>query len=237
MVTIFPICLLFTLNFIFYSTFYNTVNGIFCEELTEGITIKREEKTSHLHFYFHDVISGKKPSAVKIAGPPNSSTNGFGATTVIDDALTEGPEISSKLVGRAQGIYAIAAQEDLSLLMVMNFAFIEGTYNGSSISILGRNPVFNDVREMPIVGGSGVFRLARGYALAHTVRFDYKTGDATVEYHVYVSHYLATVMLICCFSCVSLVNYTIRNSYLLSSLSLSFLARMEFGWVFIGKIG
>ena len=189
MATIFSICHLFTLNFIIFSTFYNNVNGIFCEELTEGIAIKRVEKTSHLHFYFHDVISGKKPSAVKIAGPPNSTANGFGAITMIDDALTEGPEISSKLVGRAQGIYAIAAQEDLSLLMVMNFAFIEGTYNGSSISILGRNQVFNDVREMPIVGGSGVFRLARGYALAHTIWFDYKTGDATVEYHVYVSHY------------------------------------------------
>ncbi|XVE69520.1 hypothetical protein DITRI_Ditri09bG0158700 [Diplodiscus trichospermus] len=189
MATIFSICLLFTLEFIIFSSFYNTVNGIFCEELSEGIAIKRVEKTSHLHFYFHDVVSGKSPSAVKIAGPPNSTAYGFGATTVIDDALTEGPELSSKLVGRAQGMYAIAAKKDLSLLMVMNFAFIEGTYNGSSISILGRNPVFNDVREMPVVGGSGVFRLSRGYALAHTIKFDYKTGDATVEYHVYVSHY------------------------------------------------
>ncbi|EOY17609.1 Disease resistance-responsive family protein [Theobroma cacao] len=185
----FSICLLFTFNFIIFSNFCNTAYGIFCEETTEAITIKRVEKTSHLHFYFHDVISGKQPSVVKIAGPPNSTGYGFGATMIMDDALTEGPEISSKLVGRAQGMYAIAAQEELSLLMVMNFAFIEGTYNGSSISILGRNPVLNDIREMPIVGGGGVFRLARGYALADTIRLDYKTGDATVEYHVYVSHY------------------------------------------------
>ncbi|OMO75878.1 Plant disease resistance response protein [Corchorus olitorius] len=181
------------INFIIFSisTFHaNIVNGIFCEEVTDAIAIKREEKTTHLHFYFHDIVGGQKPSVVKIAGPSNSSSAyGFGATMMMDDALTEGPEISSKLVGRAQGIYGIAAQEDVSLLMVMNFAFTEGSYNGSSISILGRNPVFNDVREMPIVGGSGVFRLARGYALAHTIRFDYKTGDATVEYHVYVSHY------------------------------------------------
>ncbi|XVE99855.1 hypothetical protein REPUB_Repub03eG0237500 [Reevesia pubescens] len=189
MATKFPICLLLTLNYIIFSTFYDIVNGIFCEELTEGIAIKRVEKTSHLHFYFHDVVSGKKPSAVKIAGPPNSGANGFGATMMMDDALTEEPEMSSKLVGRAQGIYGIASQEDLSLLIVMSFAFIEGIYNGSSISIVGRNPVLNDMREMPIVGGSGVFRLARGYALAHTIWLDYKTGDATVEYHVYVSHY------------------------------------------------
>ncbi|PPD73414.1 hypothetical protein GOBAR_DD29662 [Gossypium barbadense] len=158
MATIFSIYLLFTLYYITFSTFYSTVSGIFCEEISEGIAIKRVEKRSHLHFYFHDVISGKKPSAVKIAGPPNSSAYGFGATMMMDDALTEGPEISSKLVGRAQGMYALAAQEDVSLLMVMNLAFIEGTYNGSSISVVGRNPVFDDVREMPIVGGSGVFR-------------------------------------------------------------------------------
>ncbi|KAK8508206.1 hypothetical protein V6N13_055655 [Hibiscus sabdariffa] len=189
MATRFSICLLFTLNCIIFSAFYDSVNGIFCEEITEGIEIKHVEKRSHLHFFFHDVISGNKPSAVKIAGPTNSSAYGFGATMMMDDALTEGAEISSKLVGRAQGIYAIAAQEELALLMVMNLAFTEGAYNGSSISVLGRNPVFNDEREMPIVGGSGVFRFARGYAMAHTVWFDYNTGDATVEYNVYVSHY------------------------------------------------
>jgi hypothetical protein len=105
-----------------------------------------------------------------------------------DDPLTEGLEISSKPVGKAQGLYALASQNDFCLLMVMNFAFTEGKYNGSSISILGRNQILNDVREMPIVGGSGLFRLAHGYALAHTVWFD-EQGDATVEYNVYVSHY------------------------------------------------
>ncbi|MFQ6635341.1 hypothetical protein Gotur_012196 [Gossypium turneri] len=39
---------------------------------------------------------------------------------------------------------------------------------------------------MPIVGGSGIFRFARGYALAKTVWFN-KNGDAIVEYNVTVS--------------------------------------------------
>ncbi|CAI9100971.1 OLC1v1038169C1 [Oldenlandia corymbosa var. corymbosa] len=51
------------------------------------------------------------------------------------------------------------------------------------------NSVFDKVREMPVVGGSGVFRLARGYAQAKTVVFDLKSGDAIVEYNVYVFHY------------------------------------------------
>ncbi|CAK7325051.1 unnamed protein product [Dovyalis caffra] len=174
---------LFTLYFILFSYFCTITCGVFYEEVTEGIAIKRTEKTTHLHFYFHDIVSGENATAVRIAGPRDGST--FGNTMMADDSLTEGSELSSKLVGKAQGLYAFAAQNDFSLLMVLNFAFTEGEYNGSSISILGRNQILNDVREMPIVGGSGLFRLARGYALAHTVWFN-KQGDATVEYNAEV---------------------------------------------------
>ncbi|KAM0980903.1 hypothetical protein ACFX2J_014023 [Malus domestica] len=73
--------------------------------------------------------------------------------------------------------------------MALNFVFVEGKYNGSTLSVLGRNAVLSAVREMPIVGGSGLFRFARGYAHASTHQFDIKTGDAVVEYNVYVFHY------------------------------------------------
>lgn len=107
---------------------------------------------------------------------------------MIDDALTESVERDSKVIGRAEGMFSVSTQNDVALLMVVTFVFSEGEYNGSSISMLGRNHVMDDVREMPIVGGSGVFRLGRGYALAHTLMLDIKTGDASVEYNVYVQH-------------------------------------------------
>nr|GMD36623.1 dirigent protein 22-like [Ipomoea batatas] len=94
---------------------------------------------------------------------------------MFDDALTESPDRRSKLVGRAQGMYAVTAQQELDLLFIANFAFTEGKYNGSSIAVVGRNPVADDVREMAVVGGSGLFRLAQGYALAHTVAADRTT--------------------------------------------------------------
>ncbi|KAB1222416.1 Dirigent protein 19 [Morella rubra] len=119
----------------------------------------------------------------------NTSLTGFGAVVMIDDPLTVRPELSSKLVGRAQGIYASASQTEVGLLMVLNFVFMEGKYNGSSLSVLGRNSVFSAVRELPIVGGSGLFRFARGYAHASTHTFDLGSGDAVVEYNVYVYHY------------------------------------------------
>ncbi|XP_004243690.1 dirigent protein 22 [Solanum lycopersicum] len=166
-----------------------------CHEFSRILSKKamglKREKLSHLHFYFHDIVSGKNPTAVRIAeaAVTNRSATGFGLTAMIDDPLTVGPESNSKIVGRAQGIYAQASINDVGLLMVLNFVFIEGKYNGSSLSILGRNSVASIVREMPIVGGSGLFRFARGYVQAKTHNFDLKTGDAVVEYNVYVFHY------------------------------------------------
>ena len=72
--------------------------------------------------------------------------------------------------------------------MVMSFAFTDGKYNGSTFIVLGRNNINAEVREMPIIGGSGLFRFARGYALASTYSF-YDNGDATIEYNCYVIHY------------------------------------------------
>ncbi|XP_022747541.1 dirigent protein 22-like [Durio zibethinus] len=178
---------LFLLFFTLFSTFSITINGEFSSQSIITST-KRMEKMTLLHFYFHDIVDGKNPTAIKIIRPANKSTVSFGTTFMVADPLTEKPEPNSKLVGRAQGIYALASQHEIGLLMVMNFAFSDGIYNGSALSILGRNAVLNKVREMPIVGGSGIFRFARGYALAKTVWFN-QIGDVVVEYNVSVVHY------------------------------------------------
>ncbi|CAK7342253.1 unnamed protein product [Dovyalis caffra] len=169
----------------------NAKSQRFARYLSPATLGLKKEKLSHLHFYFHDIVSGKNPTAVQIARADmtNTSSTGFGMVAMIDDPLTTRPELNSKLLGRAQGIYASASQSDLGLLMTMNFGFVEGKYNGSTLSVLGRNSVLSTVREMPIVGGSGLFRFARGYAQARTHTFDIKTGDAVVEYNVYVYHY------------------------------------------------
>ncbi|KAG8367964.1 hypothetical protein BUALT_Bualt16G0127400 [Buddleja alternifolia] len=153
--------------------------------------LMKKEKLSHLHFYFHDIVSGRHPTAVRVAeaAMTNTSATGFGLMAMIDDPLTLGPNMSSKIVGRAQGLYASADLTNLGLLMVLNFVFTEGKFNGSTLSVLGRNGVFSAVRELPIVGGSGVFRFASGYAQAKTHELKLETGDAVVEYNVYVFHY------------------------------------------------
>ena len=149
------------------------------------------EKETHIKVYWHDVYSGPSPTAVQVAqaATTNASKTSFGMVVVIDDPLTDGPDLnSSRLVGRAQGTYIASGKDSLALLMNMNFVFTAGKYNGSSVAIMGRNSVMDHVREMAVIGGAGVFRWARGYAQARTHTFDLNTGDASVEYNVFIRH-------------------------------------------------
>ncbi|KAF3659502.1 Dirigent protein 21 [Capsicum annuum] len=149
-----------------------------------------KQKMTKLHFYFHDIVSGRSPTAVPIAqaNSTSHSPTAFGQLAVLDDRLTTAPEINSTTIGRAQGIVGAASLEEFSLLMSLNFVFTNGKYSGSTLSLLGCNTILNEFREMPIVGGSGVFRLARGVATAKTHTLS-KNGDAIVEYNIVVLHY------------------------------------------------
>ncbi|XP_075674548.1 dirigent protein 23-like [Castanea sativa] len=151
---------------------------------------RKKETVTNLQFYFHDTLSGKNPSAVRVAEATETekSPTLFGVIMMADDPLTETPDPNSKLLGRAQGLYGSAGQQEMGLIMAMNFGFIDGIYNSSSISLLGKNSAMHLVREMPIVGGTGLFRLARGYAIAQTHWIDFTTGDAIVGYNVTVVH-------------------------------------------------
>ncbi|AAG27784.1 dirigent protein, putative [Arabidopsis thaliana] len=161
------------------------------ETLESNFLHHKKEKLTHFRVYWHDIVTGQDSSSVSIMNPPKKYTGatGFGLMRMIDNPLTLTPKLSSKMVGRAQGFYAGTSKEEIGLLMAMNFAILDGKYNGSTITVLGRNSVFDKVREMPVIGGSGLFRFARGYVQASTHEFNLKTGNAIVEYNCYLLHY------------------------------------------------
>ncbi|KAI3855828.1 hypothetical protein MKX03_017617 [Papaver bracteatum] len=147
------------------------------------------EKMTKLRFYFHDIVVGDNPTAIRIAEAPgtNSSPTFFGALVMIDDPLTEGPDINSRLVGRAQGLYGLSGQNEISLFMGMSLVFTaNGKFNGSTISVVSRNPVTHTEREFAIVGGTGYFQFARGFISAKTYN---GTGpNPIVEYNCTIVH-------------------------------------------------
>ncbi|KAJ0969044.1 hypothetical protein J5N97_021921 [Dioscorea zingiberensis] len=159
-----------------------------------------KEKVTTLHFYVQETLKGDHPSAIEVAGPKDNSSNQtlpFGTVLVIDDPLTEGSDPNSKVVGRAQGLAVSAGQQQLLFVLAVDFGFTSGEFNGSSLSVLSRNPVFETERELAVVGGLGKFRMARGFAKLRTYYSNVTLGVNIIEYTVTVFHYELAQVLNC----------------------------------------
>ncbi|XP_031493873.1 dirigent protein 1-like [Nymphaea colorata] len=138
---------------------------------------------TELHFYFHGTVSGRNTTAVKTASSPapaNFPTQ-LGVPMSLDYPLTQGPEPTSKMIGKGQGMYEAAEKTALT------YSFTDGEFMGSTLKLMGRNSSFHRGGAMAVVAGTGAFRFARGYAFAKT-RSSSPAGDAVVEYDVIVVH-------------------------------------------------
>ncbi|KAH1266276.1 Dirigent protein 3 [Glycine max] len=64
---------------------------------------------------------------------------------------------------------------------------VGGKYNGSTITVLGRNRISQKLREIPVIGGSGVFRFATGYAEVNTVFLDPQTRSTITIFMFHIT--------------------------------------------------
>jgi hypothetical protein len=140
-----------------------------------GDAAKPKQITKHLTFYLHDIVTalpGQPATAERITtgttALPGFPQARFGNMYAIDDPLTEGPDWDSPAVGRAQGFYLLASQTELALMLCFNVVFTAGPHNGSTIAVVSRDNIPDEVREFPVVGGTGVFRGVTGYGLLRT---------------------------------------------------------------------
>ncbi|KAL3613969.1 hypothetical protein CASFOL_042043 [Castilleja foliolosa] len=148
------------------------------------------EKVVKLHFYVQDVLGGDSPTVYEVARASitSDSPSSFGQVRVLDDLLTTKPDKNSTRIGRIQGLITSADLETTALAMNLNFVFTSGEYDGSTISILGRNQIMNPERELAVVGGTGTFRFARGYAITRLYSYDVETSYGVLEYTLYVTY-------------------------------------------------
>ncbi|XP_068642009.1 dirigent protein 1-like [Aristolochia californica] len=154
-----------------------------------------ETKVTKFQFYMHDILDGPNATVAQVVTgrPANSSSSSpipisFGSVYVMDDPLTVSPDPKSEWIGQVQGVLVTTSLgNDFSLTTTATYSFMSGPYNGSSFTVLGRNPILKEVREVPIVGGTGIFRLSRGYLLARTLSS--VGNDSTVGYNATVLHY------------------------------------------------
>ncbi|XP_002962783.2 dirigent protein 23 [Selaginella moellendorffii] len=123
--------------------------------------------TEVISFYLQDLFfptpGVNVTTAIVLPGTNNATM--FGMVAIIDDKLTEGPSIDSKLVGRAKGILAFDSISNISLLASITLE-LEG--RDGNINLLGQNRAPDPQREISIVGGSGEFRFVQGFATLRT---------------------------------------------------------------------
>ncbi|KAJ0976954.1 hypothetical protein J5N97_012428 [Dioscorea zingiberensis] len=151
---------------------------------TKSYHPKMEEKMTHLHFYMHYNFIGSNPTAIRVVEGPKNETTLFGSILVMDNPVTAGPEMETELIGRAQGFEVGVSKDNFNLLNIVNLVFTGGKYKGSTVTVQYRTR-----SELWIVGGTGKFRVARGYGMLKTYSVNQTTRDVIVEIDAFVLHY------------------------------------------------
>ncbi|XP_038902718.1 pterocarpan synthase 1-like [Benincasa hispida] len=147
----------------------------------------RKLKQTNMILYLQDFANGPNPTFIPVAGVAGKPWNftQFGTIFVTDNPITAGPEPNSTALGRAQGIYMVAAADGRNLAVVLTLALVDG----SSIEIQGTSRQFEGVRELGVVSGTGKLRFARGFAVGKNVVTDIPNGYTVVQFNVTLKHY------------------------------------------------
>ncbi|KAK7394286.1 hypothetical protein VNO78_14808 [Psophocarpus tetragonolobus] len=119
----------------------------------------------------------------------------FGSVTVIDDQLTEGHELDSAVIGRAQGLYMASSLDGTSQTIVLTVLVHSGEHHDGvedSVSLFGVHRTASPQSEIAVIGGTGKYENARGYAALETLlKEDQHTTDGVdtiLHFNVYLTH-------------------------------------------------
>ncbi|KAG6681566.1 hypothetical protein I3842_13G099800, partial [Carya illinoinensis] len=160
------------------------------------------------------VVAGKIAAATKINTPPFSKPNNyggvfpmnggqflpgapmqkllFGTITVLDDELTKGHELGYPIIGKAQGFHLATSMDGSSHTMVFAAVFHnEDHHYYDTISFFGvhRTAAARD-SQLAIVGGTGKYTNAKGYAAIQTLHLSDQHitdgVDTILQFNVYL---------------------------------------------------
>lgn len=148
-------------------------------------------KETSMTLYFQDQYGGHNASVLQIL-PTSDGHLGFtkfGAIFCTDDLITQGFNVDSPAVARGQGVYITSAMDGSNTHVLVSIVFNDGEYKGSTLEVQGSSAQFERVREVAVVGGTGKFRFARGYATLETVHIELAAQLAVIQCNITVLHY------------------------------------------------
>ncbi|KAL0358697.1 UNVERIFIED_CONTAM: Dirigent protein 24 [Sesamum angustifolium] len=95
----------------------------------------------------------------------------FGTVTVVDNEITEGHELGTSVLGRAQGLLHGSSSDGSSHTVALTAAFHGGEHDHEildTVSFLGSSDS-HPISHIAIVGGTGKYENAKGYATIETL--------------------------------------------------------------------
>ncbi|KAH6778850.1 hypothetical protein C2S52_010087 [Perilla frutescens var. hirtella] len=126
-----------------------------------------------LSFYVQQPQPGS-PAMPPVA-PPNAGA------LIFHRWLTEGPDNTSRVVGRAQGFIIPVESFAHSAFNIIYLTFHADEYSGS-VGIHARNLAYKEEEELDVVGGTGSFAFARGVAVF--AQISKKISSVEASYHI-----------------------------------------------------
>ncbi|XP_037482168.1 dirigent protein 1-like [Triticum dicoccoides] len=129
-------------------------------------------KATRIRLYIHERFEGANATvASPLLRSPLGGNATFGEPGVIDDELRAGPHPGSDLVGRFQDFFVGTDRAGSSYLSTATLVFTTGERRGSTLTVQGQYHFDFDGApvERAVVGGTGEFRMARGYSAMKVV--------------------------------------------------------------------
>ncbi|KAM0042790.1 putative dirigent protein [Helianthus debilis subsp. tardiflorus] len=117
----------------------------------------------------------------------------FGSITVIDNEITEGHELGTGVLGRGQGFYLSSSLDGSSHTFALTTLFHGSDHEvDDTISFFGVHRTASEISHIAIIGGTGKYEEAKGYATIESLpQVNDHTTDG-VETVVHVNVYLTT---------------------------------------------
>ncbi|KAL2549474.1 Dirigent protein 9 [Forsythia ovata] len=94
----------------------------------------------------------------------------FGSVTVVDNEITEGHELGSAVLGKAQGFYLTSSSDGSSHTLALTALFHGQEHEvDDNISFFGVHRTATPISHIAIIGGTGKYENAKGYATIETL--------------------------------------------------------------------
>ncbi|KAL0340773.1 UNVERIFIED_CONTAM: Dirigent protein 24 [Sesamum radiatum] len=154
----------------------NTINGVINNNNYPSlIGLNGSPANTLVQSNGNNVVAGNNQAFVTAGQLPAGLTLQqlmFGTVTVVDNEITEGHELGTSVLGRAQGFYMVSSSDGSSHTVALTAAFHGGEHDHEildTVSFFGVHRTATPISHIAIVGGTGKYENAKGYATIETL--------------------------------------------------------------------